>query len=142
MIYRDLFQRVQQTVAVLANGTAPEAKIDYDGVQTTTVRYAVKKNRDRLQDEMEHFQELLAEKADEVGMEADVLQTIADKRVQGSLDTEEAGEEATQAVDDVLGTETAFEPYHVSEAAIMEEPGVPIPILDLADWMIVEDVEA
>jgi len=142
MTYRDLFQRVQQTLAVLANGTSPEGPIDYDGAQTTTVRYAVKKNRDRLQDEMEHFQELLGEKAEEIGMEPDVLQTIADKRVQGSLDTEEAGEEATEAVDDVLSTETAFEPYHVSESAIKEEPGVPIPILDLADWMFVEDVEA
>jgi len=136
MTYRDLFQRVQQTVAVLANGTAPEAPIDYDGVETTTLRYAVKKNRDRLQDEMEHFQELLAEKAEDIDVEPDVLQTVADKRIQGRLDTEEAGEELTEAADEVLNTETAFEPYRVSEAAIMEEPSVPIAVLDLADWMI------
>lgn len=136
MTYRDLFQRVQQTVAVLANGTAEEAEIDYDGAQTTTVRYAVKKNRDRLQDEMEHFQELLEEKADALDLSPDVLQTIANKRIQGRLDEEGAGEDATEAVDDVLVTDTAFEPYQVSEAAIMQEPSVPIPILDLADWMI------
>jgi len=139
MTYRELFQRVQQTVAVLAGGTTEEADIDFDGAQTTRVRYAVKKNRDRLQDEMEHFQELLSEKAEQISMEADVLQTIADKRIQGRLVEEEAGEEATEAVDDVLGTETAFEPYHVTEEAIMQEPSVPIPILDLADWMIKDE---
>jgi arginine utilization protein RocB len=136
MTYRDLLTRVQNSILVLASGTSPEADIDFDGAQTTKVRYAAKKNRDRLQDELEHYQELLKEKAEELDLEPDVLQTIAQKRLQGKLDTEEAGGEATEAVDDVLDTEPAFEPYQVTEAALMKEPGVPIPVLDLVDWMI------
>jgi len=138
MTYRDLLTRVRTSLMVLAAPSEEweeETGIDYDGAQTTTVRYAVKKNRDRLQDEIEHYQELLREKAEELDLERDVLQTIAQKRLQGQLDTEEAGEEPTEAVDEVLATEPAFEPYQVTEAALMEEPGVPIPILDLVDWM-------
>jgi len=141
MTYRELFQRVQQTVAVLAGGTTEEADIDFTGAQTTRVRYAVKKNRDRLQTEVETFQELLAEEAE--GLEANVerLSEIADQVVSPDpIDMEEdPTEQEMQAVDGVLDTPTGFEGYHVTKEAIMQEPSVPIPILDLADWMIKDE---
>jgi len=139
MTYRDLLTRIRNGVAVLASGTAEGAAIEYDGAQTTRIRYAVKKNRDHLQGEVEHFQELLTEKAEDLGEDAEVLQKVANDLLQGTPASEiGVDEEAVAAVQDVLGTETGFEPYTVPEAAMMEEPGVPIAVLDLTDWMVRE----
>ena len=144
MTYRTLLTRIRNGVAVLAGGTAEGAAIEYDGAQTTRIRYAVKKNRDRLQSEVEHFQELLKEKAEDLGEDAEVLQKVANDLLQGMSIEDGIGEEGVDkemvaAVQDVLSTETGFEPYTVPEAAMMEEPGVPIAVLDLTDWMVREE---
>lgn len=84
MTYRTLLTRIRNGVAVLASGTADGGPIDYDGAETTRIRYAVKKNRDRLQPEVEHFQELLKEKAEDLGEDAEVLQVVANDLLQGT----------------------------------------------------------
>ena len=134
MTNRDLLTRIETSLAVLANGTTEEATIDFGGAQTTTVRYAVKKNRDRLQRHLKTFYEVTKEDAEEAGVEPETAHEAARALAEGK----EVGLEDSlqQKIEEALSEDTPFEPYRVPEEAIMEEAGVPIAVLDLIDWMI------
>jgi len=142
MTNRELLSSVQRAIGVLMNGTPPDSPIDFPGgAQTTTVRYAVKENRDRLQSCKETLQEMLAEDAEEVGEDPTAM---LDAAAQMSLPQNGGGpntnlsDDAIERIEEHLDTETSFEAYTVPASAVMEEPNVPIPVLDLIDWMIEE----
>jgi hypothetical protein len=140
MTNRKLLSTVQRAVGVLMNGTPPDSPIEFPGgAQTTTVRYAVKENRDRLQSCKETLQEMLAEDAEEVGEDPTAMLDAAVEmslpQNGGAPDTD-LSDEAIERIEEHLDTETPFEPYTVPASAVMEEPSVPIPVLDLIDWII------
>jgi len=143
MTNRDLLTRVQNSVAVLADGAAPGSALDFDGAETTQVRYAVMENRDRLQDCLEKYRDLLKEDAEELGVEPESLQPVVQELVyRPEADPASVAEELdvpkkhAEKVQALLGTETPFEPYTVPESAVFEEEGVPLEVLDLVGWMI------
>jgi undecaprenyl pyrophosphate synthase len=137
MTNRDLLTRIKTSLAVLANGTTEESEVDFGGAQTTTVRYAVKKNRDRLQKHLKIFYELIDEDAEEAGAEPKEAREAARALAEGK----DVGLEDSlqQKIEEALSEDTPFEPYRVPEEAIMQETGVPIAVLDLIDWMIESD---
>jgi len=143
MTNRDLLTKVQNGIGVLANGIAPHEEIDFSGATTTQVRYAVKENRDRLQDCLDTYQEMVEEAAEEHDVDVEDIPAVVNDLVSGpEAEPSEVAEgldvptEAVEEIEDLLSTETPFEPYTVPESAIFKEQGVPLQVLELIDWMV------
>jgi len=143
MTNRDLVTKVQNGVRVLANGVAPHEEIDFLGATTTQVRYAVKENRDRMQDCLDTYEEMLQEAAEEHDVDVEDTPAVVNELVYRPEDnpSEVAKEldvptEGVEEIKDLLSMEIPFEPYTVPESAIFEEQGVPLQVLELIDWMV------
>jgi hypothetical protein len=116
---------VRSALNIAANGAPAEAGIDYVGAQTTAVRYAIIQNQKRLQDALEVYQEMLQDLIEEHDVELESRQI-----------PEDAPDAFSDALDELLQTETPFEAYTVSDEDIKQEPNVPIELLMALDWMI------
>jgi hypothetical protein len=117
---------LQSVLQVVADGTREDADIDYDGAQTTTVRYAVVKNQRRLQNALEDYQEVLNDLMEEHDVEPTEVGQIP----------QEASEDFQEDLNDLLQQDADFNPYKVSEEDIFKEPSIPTEILGSIEWMI------
>jgi len=134
---QDLITRIQTSVAILARGASADDSLDFDGAKTTAVRWAVKENRKELQDCLETYREMVAEKAEKYDVEKETALEAAVKLVdENEIDV---GDALAQELEEVLDQEPPFRPYYVNESEIKEEPSIPLPVLELIDWMVVED---
>lgn len=122
-------------MGVLADGNAEE----YEGAQTTPVKYAVVQNQKRLQSEMELFQESLqditeGEEPEEVNKALDIILRTGNGE-QASNNTGLA-QTTVESMDELLSQDTGFEPYTVTEEEIKAEPNMPLGVLASCDWML------
>jgi len=100
--------------------------LDYDGAETTTVRYAVVKNQRRLSNALEDYHEVLKEIMDEHDVEPTDRGGIP----------EDAPEDFQEDMNDLLQQDADFDPYKVSEEDIFKEPSIPTEVLGSIEWMI------
>lgn len=124
---QELLQKVQPSLQILS-GTHPEH--DFEGVQTTSMKYAVAKNQRYLSDSLEDYQEVLQDLLDE----HDVQPTE-----EGGIPND-APEEFQEDLNDLLQEESGFEPHQVSESDLTNEPEMPMDVIMLVeDWLVKEE---
>lgn len=150
MTYRDLLAKVQPGLNILSNGIHND-QLDYDGAETTPVRYAMIQNERALQDALQGtdmidgYVDRLAEIAEEhLDMPSEEAVSVLHSYGRAVLfqDVEpeaELLEEAEDAVEGLLQEDAPFEPYQISEDDLTAEPGVPLEVLGLVEGWLVED---
>jgi hypothetical protein len=154
MTYRDLLATVQPAINVFSNGLQ-NGQIDYDGAETTAVRYAMIQNERALKDALQGtdmvggYQGRLGQIAEEhvSGESLDVppekavplLHSYARSLLFPDVEAEaDLPEDAEEAVEELLQEDAPFEPYQISEEDLMAEPGVPIELLGMVEGWLVE----
>ncbi|AFH22438.1 hypothetical protein OSG_eHP25_00085 [environmental Halophage eHP-25] len=115
----------REIIVLMINGTEDvDINIEFDGAQTTPVRYALNQNSKRIQDSLESYQEMLEEITDDYDVDFPIG------------DLEDKPDDFQKEIDELLNQESPFEPYTISADKFMEEPSVPFELIQMLDWMI------
>jgi len=149
MTYADLLTNVQPGINFLGNGTEMGG-LDYDGAQTTPVRYAMIQNERALQDALQgtdmvdgytdRLRSIAEEHMDAAPEEAvPVLHSYARSVLFDDVSSEaDLPDEVQDEVEALLEEDAPFEPYQISEEDLIGEPGVPMQVLGLVEGWLVE----
>jgi len=149
MTYTDLLRKVQPGINLLSNGIQTD-DLDYDGAQTTPVRYAMIQNERALQDALQgtdmvdgytdQLRDIAEEHMDDPPEKVvPVLHSYARSLLFADVSAEaDLPDEAQDAVEALLEKDAPFEPYTVAEKDLMAEPGVPMQVLGLVEGWLVE----
>ena len=119
---RTLINLVQPTLQALS-GNHPE--LDYDGAETTAVKYAIVKNQNRAQEALEDYQQVLQDLFDEHDADPKAEELPDDPDFQSDLQ-------------ELLDQPSDFQPYQITEDKILKEENIPMEVLGAADQFLIE----
>lgn len=125
MTNNELLNTFQPFLQTLSGNPPKHVQTDYEGAQTTPVKYAIIKNQRRLQDSLEDYQEALSEIADEHDVD------LREDKIND--------EDFEEELQELLEQDSGFDPYTITENDLKQEPNIPLQLIAMAEQYLVEE---